>query len=477
MKKSLRAVAALLACAAVAASAGPAPVSAEEVVKVACVGDSITAGTEATNYPMYLQELLGDGYEVKNFGLGGAAVRHEPESDGTYFWYDSAQYKESLEYDADVVFVMMGTNDVGSVPTALKRYFKEDYYNYLIKPYLDNGSKVVVMTSPYAYYYLLQDPDRINTLIAQYQRELAQEYDLQLIDMNAATADMRECFPDGLHGNASGYSIIAQTVYEEYFGGKICRVRAETTPGALVTAGRIGIKANESGTAVLPLLPGEHEFFASLDGYKSVYGTLTVPESESGSCKILMGEGGQNVAVGSTVTASSESDGFTAPMAADGDTETRWQAQMGDNQWILFDLGETRMIGGTRILWEPAYGESYNILVSENGTDFTTVASVTEGDGGTDEVFFDAVNARYLRIDCIKRATVYGFSMYEVQILESDGSPLRVTGMDISVMPDEGFGGGNLTVTLAVIAVVALAGFIALGVLWERRRKKKETAK
>ena len=38
-------------------------------------------------------------------------MRHKAESDGKFFWYDSEQYQGSLAYDADVVFVMMGTND------------------------------------------------------------------------------------------------------------------------------------------------------------------------------------------------------------------------------------------------------------------------------------------------------------------------------------------------------------------------------
>jgi sialate O-acetylesterase len=49
-----------------------------ESIRVACLGDSITAGarveakTEA--YPARLQELLGDDYEVRNFGIGGATL-------------------------------------------------------------------------------------------------------------------------------------------------------------------------------------------------------------------------------------------------------------------------------------------------------------------------------------------------------------------------------------------------------------------
>ncbi len=432
MKNSLKKIMSLVLCAALLCSFGVTLTFADEgaataeKIKVACVGDSITAGSNSANYPMYLQEILGDGYEVKNFGLGGAAVRYKAESDGSFFWYGSTQYLSSLEYDADVVFVMMGTNDVGSNLLTLKKYFKEDYYNYLVKPYLDKGSKVVMMTSPYAYYYMMKDHMVINTTIRDYQLELAEEKDLQIIDMNTATANMRECFPDGLHGNASGYTVIAQTVYEEYFGGELAEVTVKTQPKALVTAGRMGINANaETGEATLKLIPGTHDFAVTLDGYKSVYGTITAEKGKS-KCEVPMSEGGKNVAKGSLVTVSSESGEFKAKYATDGSKDTRWQANWGASQWMTLDMGKAYKIGGVRLLWEPAFGKAYDILVSTDGVNYESVASVTDGDGATDEIFFNAVDARYLKLDFKEMGSQYGYSLYEVEVMESDGTELTV---------------------------------------------------
>ena len=57
----------------------PAKKPAGEAVRVACVGDSITYGSgipdrEHNSYPAQLQKLLGDGYEVRNFGVSGATL-------------------------------------------------------------------------------------------------------------------------------------------------------------------------------------------------------------------------------------------------------------------------------------------------------------------------------------------------------------------------------------------------------------------
>src|SRR5579885_3646478 len=65
---------------AVAAAAGLAAAGrADDKIRVACVGDSITYGAgikdrEHNSYPAQLQKLLGDGYEVRNFGVNGRTL-------------------------------------------------------------------------------------------------------------------------------------------------------------------------------------------------------------------------------------------------------------------------------------------------------------------------------------------------------------------------------------------------------------------
>lgn len=48
-------------------------------IKVACIGDSVTyryglESRETDNYPAQLQQMLGDQYEVENFGKSGATL-------------------------------------------------------------------------------------------------------------------------------------------------------------------------------------------------------------------------------------------------------------------------------------------------------------------------------------------------------------------------------------------------------------------
>jgi lysophospholipase L1-like esterase len=64
-------------------------VSAATPIKIACIGDSITAGHGASNasfaYPSQLQQLLGSDYEVKNYGHSGRTMLKKGDIDRTIY--------------------------------------------------------------------------------------------------------------------------------------------------------------------------------------------------------------------------------------------------------------------------------------------------------------------------------------------------------------------------------------------------------
>lgn len=88
-------------------------------VRVACVGDSITYGYRGwapptqEAYPRVLQRLLGDGYNVTNFGNPGKTV----QKDGQDWGNVSASYWQTYEFQNlstrtwDIVVLQLGTND------------------------------------------------------------------------------------------------------------------------------------------------------------------------------------------------------------------------------------------------------------------------------------------------------------------------------------------------------------------------------
>jgi len=125
---------------------------------------------------------------------------------------------------------------------------------------------------------------------------------------------------------------------------------------------------------------------------------------------------------GKKVTASSQEAGNLLPeYIVDGDYNTRWSSKFSDPQQITIDLGKTYQITDIRLRWEVAFAKEYNINVSCDGTQWTTIYSTKNGTGNTEEISGLNTKAGYVAIEGIKRAREFGYSLWEVEIY---GRPL-----------------------------------------------------
>jgi len=113
--------------------------------------------------------------------------------------------------------------------------------------------------------------------------------------------------------------------------------------------------------------------------------------------------------------------GLSAAAAVDGNYATRWSSAFSDAQWIAIDLGAVYSINHVVLTWEAAYGKAYRIEVSTNGATWNPVLSVTNGNGGIDDLVFGNTDARYVRMWGITRGTRYGYSLYEFEVYGSGG--------------------------------------------------------
>lgn len=111
---------AILSATALALAAVPVNTFAAEATKIACVGDSITFGfcipeRETNNYPKFLGELLGDGFEVRNFGNAGKTCGDYPSQKAGKRWYgDNVEHKAATDWRADLYICNLGINDTGA---------------------------------------------------------------------------------------------------------------------------------------------------------------------------------------------------------------------------------------------------------------------------------------------------------------------------------------------------------------------------
>jgi len=73
-------------------------------------------------------------------------------------------------------------------------------------------------------------------------------------------------------------------------------------------------------------------------------------------------------------------------------------------------------ISRVELLWEAAHAKAYSLEVSDDGEKWTEVYKTDKGAGGRETVRFTPVQAKWLRLNCTKRATEHGNSLWEIRV-------------------------------------------------------------
>lgn len=196
----------------------------QQKIKVACVGNSVTYGAgienrEVNSYPAQLQHMLGDGYEVRNFGKNGATLLNK----GHRPYRDQEEYTAALGFAADRVIIHLGLNDTDPRNWPNYRdYFVSDYLS-LIESFrkANPDCKIwICRMSPIAHRH---PRFKSGTRDWYWQEqatieEVARLANTGLINLQAALYNRPDLLPDALHPTAEGAGILAKTIYRELTG-------------------------------------------------------------------------------------------------------------------------------------------------------------------------------------------------------------------------------------------------------------------
>ncbi len=178
------------------------------------------------------------------------------------------------------------------------------------------------------------------------------------------------------------------------------------------------------------------------------FATITIMAKDPGGLtattefKIAVREAGTgNLALFRTTVFTSSNEPGTScgdPLAAtDGDYNTRWSSDYVDPTWYYVDLGNIYQVNRVIFYWEAAFGQRYEVQVSTDATTWTTVYTENAGDGGTDDIVFDAIEAQYVRMYGIQRGTQWGYSLYEFEVFGTGGGPIPIPVESVSVLPTD----------------------------------------
>lgn len=197
---------------------------AQDKIKVACVGNSITYGSgvadrEVNAYPVKLQGMLGDKYEVGNFGKPGATLLNH----GHRPYTQQQEYKDALAFAGDIVVIHLGINDTD--PRNWPNYQDEFIGDYraLMQSFREVNPKVrfilARMTPLSDRHYRFESGTRDWHAEIQLAIEcIAKAEGVQLIDFHEPLYPYPYILEDAVHPNAEGAAILAKTVYEGITG-------------------------------------------------------------------------------------------------------------------------------------------------------------------------------------------------------------------------------------------------------------------
>lgn len=134
-----------------------------------------------------------------------------------------------------------------------------------------------------------------------------------------------------------------------------------------------------------------------------------------------------NLAFEKPAYASSEQGDGKSSFVTDGASASRWESNSTDQEWIYVDLEKSQKLETVRIKWEQAYASKYMLQVSHDAKNWKTVHQNENAKGGTEDIALNGVKARYVKVLATKRASDYGFSIFEIEVFGKEKQHIELS--------------------------------------------------
>jgi lysophospholipase L1-like esterase/predicted esterase len=185
-------------------------------IRVACVGDSITFGAGIKDrknmaYPIQLGKLLGDGYDVRNYGVSARTMLRK----GDHPIQKEPAYAKALAFKPNVVIIKLGTNDTKPHNWKHKAEFADDT-RAMVKEFraLESKPTVYLCRPVPAYPARWGITDKvIKNEVLPLVDAVGKELGVTVIDLYTALSNKAEVFPDKIHPNAKGAGMMAAEIH------------------------------------------------------------------------------------------------------------------------------------------------------------------------------------------------------------------------------------------------------------------------
>ena len=187
------------------------------MIRIGCIGDSITAGVGSTDskyfaYPAQLARYLWKDALVFNYGNSGKTMRNDLAD----AYNKTEEYRACLNNAAhlDIITIMLGTNDSNrdrSWSAADDASFNQSCEALVNAMYDKNEDlRFVLCTCPTYFgadgFASMRVVSLVKKLVPTLQEK---EYTVDLFDMRSVTSGMKDLYPDTLHPNNQGHMEMA----------------------------------------------------------------------------------------------------------------------------------------------------------------------------------------------------------------------------------------------------------------------------
>ena len=181
---------------------------------------------ERYSYPVQLAALLGSGYEVRHFGVGGTTLLAE----GDKPYRRQPQWQAALDFDPDVVLLLLGANDTCGAPRNnwdRSAAFVSDARSLLQSLRRPGRRVIVALPSPLYPATPGLKPERKEDLEARsprlelirgWWREAARAETAEVVDLAGTLAPDSRLTGDGVHPTNAGYGQIAARFRDAILG-------------------------------------------------------------------------------------------------------------------------------------------------------------------------------------------------------------------------------------------------------------------
>jgi lysophospholipase L1-like esterase len=190
-----------------------------DAVRVACIGNSITDGfgidmSEVNGYPAQLQQMLGDGYRVMNFGVSSRTMLNK----GDYPYMKEQAWRNALAFRPDIAIIKLGTNDSKPENWQYSKDLAADMQQMIDSLKALPSKPRILLATPipaYAQTWNINDSVIVNGVIPVI-RKVAKKNKLEVIELHErfSNADGKQVLPDAIHPTAKGAGQMAGIILE-----------------------------------------------------------------------------------------------------------------------------------------------------------------------------------------------------------------------------------------------------------------------